>query len=474
MTLDPNWTSVLPPLIAIALAIWSKQVVLSLAAGIWIGHTLVSGMNPLTGLGAGLDGIVNVFTDPGDARVLIFTLLVGALIATIEHSGGVRGFVHYLETRHWVHNRRRAQWLAWGTGLVIFVESSITLLVAGSVSRPLFDRYQVSREKLAYLIDATSAPVCILIPLNAWGAFILSLLASTGIEEPLPTFIAAVPLNLYPIAAVLLAALVVWKSIDIGPMRRAEERTRQGQLLWPGAIPLVDVSNEQERAEDAEHPPSGWLMGLPIIALVLMMPLALFITGDGNMIQGSGSVSVLWSVSVAIVVAWALTLAKTPSSIAELMRAFFRGAGDLLPIATILLLALALGDVAQTLGTGPYIAGLVSGNVPGLLLAPLVFVVSAFIAFSVGSSWGTFAIMIPIAIPIATTLGLPVPLLLAAALSGGIFGDHASPISDTTVLASMASASDHIEHVRTQLPYALMAAAVAATGFLLFGLFQSA
>jgi Na+/H+ antiporter NhaC len=192
------------------------------------------------------------------------------------------------------------------------------------------------------------------------------------------------------------------------------------------------------------------------------------------MIKGSGSVSVLWSVSVAIAVAWALTLAKTPSTIAELMRAFFKGAGDLLPIATILLLALALGDVAQTLGTGTYIAGLVSGKVPAVLLAPLVFLVAAFIAFSVGSSWGTFAIMIPIAIPIATTLGLPVPLLLAAALSGGIFGDHASPISDTTVLASMASASDHIEHVRTQLPYALIAAGVAATGFLLAGLFRPA
>ena len=160
---------------------------LSLAAGIWIGHTLVSGMNPLTGLGAGLDGIVNVFTDPGDARVLIFTLLVGALIATIEHSGGVRGFVHYLETRHWVHNRRRAQWLAWGTGLVIFVESSITLLVAGSVSRPLFDRYQVSREKLAYLIDATSAPVCILIPLNAWGACLLSRGTATDLHRSRPS-----------------------------------------------------------------------------------------------------------------------------------------------------------------------------------------------------------------------------------------------------------------------------------------------
>jgi Na+/H+ antiporter NhaC len=468
---DPSWTSVLPPLIAIALAIWTKQVVLSLAAGIWIGHTLVAGLNPVAGLGAGLDGIIEVFSDAGDTRVLIFTLLVGSLIATIELSGGVRGFVHYLESRRWVHNGKRAQWLAWGTGLVIFVESSITLLVAGSVSRPLFDRYHVSREKLAYLIDATSAPVCIMIPLNAWGAFILSLLASNGVDEPLGTFIAAVPLNLYPIAAIVLAAVVIWRNIDIGPMRRAEERTRDGQLLWPGAIPIVDVSAEHADNDDAGQAPSAWLMALPIIAMVVTMPLSLYVTGDGNLIEGSGSVSVLWSVCTGIVVAWALTLTGTSHTIADLMRAFFKGAGDLLPIATILLLALAMGDVAQLLGTGTYVAGIVSGNVPGVLLAPLVFLVSAFIAFSVGSSWGTFAIMIPIAIPIATALGLPVPLLLAAALSGGIFGDHASPISDTTVLASMASASDHIEHVRTQLPYALIAGGVAATGFLLAGIF---
>jgi Na+/H+ antiporter NhaC len=468
---DPTWLSVLPPLLAIALAIWSKQVILSLFAGIWMGHTLLSQFNPLAGVGKGLDGVINVFTDPGDARVLVFTLLIGPLIATIEHSGGVRGFVHYLETRRWVHNGLRARILAWMVGLIIFVESSITLLVAGSVSRPLFDRYQVSREKLAYLIDATSAPVCVMIPLNAWGAFIISLVASTGVENPLQTFIAAIPLNLYAITAILLAGLVAWKNINIGPMKKAEERTARGEVLWPGSVPLVDVSAEREEL-DQQNVPSAWLMGLPILSMVLMMPIALYVTGDGDIINGSGSVSVLWSVCVAIAVAWTMVLIKGDSSIAELMRIFMKGAGDLLPIAIILLLALALGDVANALGTGIYVANLVSGNISPVLLAPLVFLVSAFIAFSVGSSWGTFAIMIPIAIPIAVTLGIPVPLLLGAAISGAIFGDHASPISDTTVLASMASATDHIDHVRTQLPYALLAAAIASVGFLLIGLLQ--
>jgi tetracycline resistance efflux pump len=466
---DPGWYSVLPPVLAIVLAIWSKQVILSLAAGIWMGHTLLNRFNPLAGIGDGLDGIINVFTDPGDARVLVFTLLIGPLIATIERSGGVRGFVHYLETRRWVHNGSRAQYLAWGTGLIIFVESSITLLVAGAVSRPLFDRYKVSREKLAYLIDSTSAPVCVMIPLNAWGAFIVSLIASTGVENPLQTFIAAVPLNLYAIAAILLAGVVIWKNINIGPMKKAEQRTQGGDILWPDAMVLVDVSAEQQDPNE-QAIPSAWLMLLPILAMIVMMPIGLYVTGDGVIIEGSGSVSVLWSVCFAIVVAWITTLAKGDSSVGELMQVFMKGAGALLPIAIILLLALALGDVAMTLGTGTYVANLVGENIPGVFLAPLVFLVSAFIAFSVGSSWGTFAIMIPIAVPIATTLGLPVPLLLGAAISGAIFGDHASPISDTTVLASMASATDHIDHVRTQLPYALLAAAIAAVGFLVIGL----
>lgn len=466
---EPTWYSILPPILAIVLAIWTKQVILSLFAGIWIGFTLMNGFNPIAGLGAGLDGVIHVFSDAGDAKVLIFTLLIGSLIATIEHSGGVRGFVHFLESRRWVHTPLRAQLLAWATGIVIFIESNITLLVAGAVSRPLFDRYRISREKLAYLIDATSAPVCAMIPLNAWGAVIIGLIASTSVENPLQAFIASIPYNLYAIAAILLALVVIWKNIDLGPMKAAEARTRDGDVLWPGATPLVDTSAEEAPADETE-PPSAWYMTVPILVMILTMPVGLYVTGDGSLIEGSGSTSILWSVSAAILAAWIMLLVGGKSDVNELMRVFMKGAGNLLPIATILLLALALGDVAALLQTGPYVAGIASATVPEFLLAPLIFIVSAFIAFSVGSSWGTFAIMIPIAVPIATTLGLPVPLFLGAAISGAIFGDHASPISDTTVVASMAAATDHIDHVRTQLPYALVAAAIAASGFLLLSL----
>lgn len=468
---DPGWLSILPPVLAIVLAIWTKQVILSLFAGIWMGFSILNGLNPLTGLTAGLDGVVAVFGDAGDAKVLIFTLLIGSLIATIEHSGGVRGFVHFLESRRWVHTGKRAQLLAWATGLVIFIESNITLLVAGSVSRPLFDRYRISREKLAYLIDATSAPVCAMIPLNAWGAVIIGIVTTAGVENPLQLFIASIPYNLYAITAILLALVVIAKDLNLGPMKAAEKRTQEGELLWPGAIPLVDTSAEESPPNEApEDIPSAWLMLLPIAVMVSMMPVGLYATGNGNLIEGSGSTSILWAVSTAIVTIWAMLLIKGSTSIDKLMLVFMKGAGNLLPIATILLLALALGDVANLLGTGPYVAGVAGAAVPAFMLAPLIFIVSAFIAFSVGSSWGTFAIMIPIAIPIATNLGLPVPLMLGAAISGAIFGDHASPISDTTVVASMASATDHIDHVRTQLPYALVAATISAAGFLLLSL----
>lgn len=465
---EPAWYSVLPPVLAIVLAMWTKQVILALFAGIWIGYALLHGMNPIVGFTAGLDGVIAVFADGSDARVLLFALIIGSLIATIEYSGGVRGFVHFVETRRWVNDGKRAQWLAWIVGIIIFIESNITLLVAGAVSRPLFDRYRVSREKLAYIIDATSAPVCSMIPLNAWGAVIVGLVASTGVPNPLHTFVASLPYNLYSIAAILLAGFVIWRSFDIGPMTKAEERTRGGQLLWPGALPMVDVSAEQEKP--GEEIPSAAFMLAPIIAMIVMMPIGLYITGDGNLMQGSGSQSVLWAVCFALAVAWVMILGTRRASVNDLMREFMKGAGSLLPISAILLLALALGDVARLLGTGEYVANLLGDNMPLFLLAPLVFLAAAFISFATGTSWGTFAIMIPIAVPIAVNLDLNVPMFLGAAIAGSIFGDHCSPISDTTVVASMASATDHIDHVRTQMPYALIGAAIATVGFLVLGM----
>ncbi len=353
-------------------------------------------------------------------------------------------------------------------GLVIFIESNITVLVSGAVSRPLFDRYRVSREKLAYLIDSTSAPICVLIPLNAWGAYILALLTGLGVADPLGTMVRAIPLNLYALGAVILAGVVAVTGLSLGGMRRAEARTQGGELLWADAKPMLDPAVLSPEPT-TRIPPRAVNMLVPITVMVVTMPLGLLVTGGGDMRAGSGSTSVLWAVAAALAVAWILLLAQRGATLDELTRTGLTGAGGLVPMALVLLLALALGAVAREMGAGPFIAELTAGRVPPVAFVPLVFLTGAAIAFSTGTSWGTFAIMIPIVVPAAAASGLPLEPFLAAALAGGIFGDHASPISDTTIVASMAAATDHIDHVRTQLPYALVAGAVAVVGFAVIG-----
>jgi Na+/H+ antiporter NhaC len=380
----------------------------------------------------------------------------------------VRGFVHWVERKNFVTNGRRAQLLAFIVGVVIFIESNITVLVAGAIGRPLFDRFRVSREKLAYIIDSTSAPICVMIPLNAWGAYVLGLLGESGVEQPLATFVSSIPLNFYAISAILVTLAMIVFGIDVGPMKRAEIRTQGGELLSPKASPLLDP-DVLSPPPNEKIEPRARNMFLPILAMVVMMPISLYITGDGDLRAGSGSTSVLWAVLTGLTVAWILLLTQRAYTVDELTRTGLKGAGGLMSLALVLLLALALGSVARQLGTGVFLAQATAGILPPMIFLPLVFLVGAGIGFSTGTSWGTFAIMVPIAVPAAQALGLPAAPFLAAALSGGIFGDHASPISDTTIIASMAAATDHIDHVRTQLPYALASGAIATVAFALAG-----
>lgn len=465
---DPTWISVLPPVLAIVLAIWTRQVYLSLAGGSWLAWTILEGWNPVTAMGSTVESWVAVLGSAGDARVIMFTLVIGALIATVEASGGVRGFVAWLEAKEWVNNAKRSQLLAWVTGIVIFIESNITVLVAGSVARPLFDRYKCSREKLAYIIDSTSAPICILIPLNAWGAYNLQILASLGVEDPLGVLVQSIAYNFYAMIAVVGVLLVILFGIDIGPMKKAEERTKGGALLWPDATPMIDEEVLSPPPLEGVEPRAR-NMFLPIASMVIFMPIALYITGGGDLREGSGSTSVLWSVLVGLGVAWVMLKAQGIFTVDELVRTALKGAGALVPLALILMLAIALGNVVEELGTGVYVAQVTAGTMPNWVYLPLVFAVSGGIAFSTGTSWGTFAIMLPIAVPAAATLGLPLAPFVAASLAGGIFGDHCSPISDTTIISSMAAATDHIDHVRTQLPYALIGGGIAAICFAILG-----
>ncbi len=459
MSQEPGFLSLLPPLLAIVLAIATREVMLSLLAGLVLGYTILADWNVLAGIANSIEGIVSVFADAGDTRVLLFSILIGSLMLLMRRGGGITGFVQFIETRGWVRSARGAQMLAWVLGVVIFIESSVTILISGTLARPLFDRYQVSREKLAYIIDSTSAPVCVLIPLNAWGAFILTLLAGLDLQDPLGTFIAAIPLNFYAWLAVLIAGLSAFFSLDILGMKTARP-----------VAPGTEDAEDAEAQTSAAQLPYARNMIVPVLVMVLVMPLGMYITGAGDLREGSGSTSVLWSILAAVFVACVLLLSQRRYSIHQLMKINLQGAGQLLPIAVILLFALALSDLSKALHTGEYVAGLLSTELSPALLLPASFVLTSFMAFSIGSSWGTFGIMVPIVVPAAIALNLPVAPFLATVLAGGIFGDHVSPISDTTVISSLASGSDHIAHVRTQMPYALIASALAIVGFTLTGL----
>jgi Na+/H+ antiporter NhaC len=322
---------------------------------------------------------------------------------------------------------------------------------------------------LSYILDSTSAPKCILIPLNAWGAFVIGLLATQGMENPVRTIISSMPFNFYAIIALLLVLFVVITGKDLGPMRKAEIRVKEeNKLLRDGAEPLIadDVVMMEEKPGVK---PRAINMIIPVATMVVAMPIVLIITGEGNLMDGSGSLSVLWAVILGLMAGAIAYRVQGIMRTKEITDIFMKGVGGLVPLASLMILAFAIGDTCDALGTGPFVAQAAKTTLnPGVIPAVL-FLISCFIAFSTGTSWGTFAIMIPIAVPIIQIIGLHPGLIIAAVLGGGVFGDHCSPISDTTIISSMASATDHIDHVRTQIPYALLAAGISLLLFVIFG-----
>ncbi|MGD2246733.1 MAG: Na+/H+ antiporter NhaC family protein [Candidatus Aminicenantes bacterium] len=464
-----GWLSILPPLLAIFLAIKTKHVYISLIVGIWLGWTILQGWNPLSGLFQTVNALIAVFKDEDNTRVVLFSAMIGAIITFTQYSGGMKGFVDWVVGRGLVRDRKSAGVMAWFLGFIIFIESSICVLVSGAVTRPIFDKLKISREKLSYILDSTSAPKCVLIPLNAWGAYVIALLATQGVENPVRYLVSSMAFNFYAILALLLVVFVVLTGKDFGPMKEAERRVRENnKLLRDGAEPLIsdDVVMMDEKKGVK---PRALNMLLPVGTMVLMMPIVLLITGKGNLMEGSGSTSVLWSVIAGLVVGAVAYRAQGLMRTREITDIFMKGVGGLIPLASLMILAFAIGDTCDALGTGPFVAQAAKSTLPSGVIPALVFLISCFIAFSTGTSWGTFAIMIPIAVPMINLIGLHPGLIVAAVLGGGVFGDHCSPISDTTIISSMAAAADHIDHVRTQLPYAFTAAGFALLFYLIFG-----
>ena len=491
---DYGFLSILPPVLAIVLAIQTRQVFVSLLFGIWLGWLIINQFNPWTGTLATIQALVDVYKDAGNTRTIMFCALVGALIIFIQRSGGVEGFIIRINRllnryaqRQKGADRVLVQFLAWLTGLLIFVESNISVLTVGTLYRPIFDKLRIPREKLAYIADSSSAPSSILIPFNGWGAYIMALLIAQGFSDPFSTMVNAMIYNFYPILALLLVLVIIFTKRDFGPMAKAERRAiEEGKVLADNAQPMI-ADELTDVPIVAGVQPKTFNMIVPIVIMVLMMPLMLAYTGfeaalsdkpDETWLnqvfyaigQGSGSTSVLVAVITSILVTMVMYRIQGIMKFKEMIDLTLKGISGMMPLALLMMMAFAIGAVCKAMGTGNYVAEISKAWLSPSFVPFIVFLVSCFIAFSTGTSWGTFAIMISIAVPMAEVMDANIYITIAAALGGGVFGDHCSPISDTSILSSMASASDHIDHVKTQLPYALVAGGMAALFYLVIGL----
>lgn len=448
-----DWIVALPPVLAIVVAVVSRNAYWGLGFGILLSETFIAGFNPLLGALASADRAVAVFESPGNSRVLIFCLLIGALIAYMRDSGGVSAMVAALQRSGFSSSRRRAQLAPAITGSAIFIETNVSLFSAGILGRPLFDAYNISRERLAYIIDSTSSPISVLVLLNGWGAYALGLLEPYNFANPVGVLIGSIAWNLYAILTVVLVYVTVAFDKVFGPMKTSESRI------------TTDIASAPQSTR-------AIYMWLPLLVMIVAGLGFMWYTGGGDITAGSGSQSILWAVCLALLVAYVLLAVSKRFSFAELQQHGFAGMGEMIAPVSVLFLSITLGNSLNALGTGIYLSNIAEASLAPGLIPAIVFVISAVTAFMTGTSWGTYGIMIPIAMPLALTLGLPPSLVLAAVLGGGVAGDHCSPISDTTIISSLAAGCDHIDHVRTQLPYALLAATLTIIIYLFAGFYS--
>jgi Na+/H+ antiporter NhaC len=450
-----SWLTIVPPVLAIIMAIYTRQVIPSLIVGILAGAFIIHG-GILTAILETVNLITAPFADAGNTRIIVFSLLIGAVLQLVKVSGGVHAFVKLISSYSFMNSKRKASFASAIIGSLLFIESNISILTVGTIFKPIFQKLKISAEKLAYIADSTCAPMKVIIPINAWGAYLIAQVAAQGVENATSVFLNSILFFFYPIIAIVLVILTITFSMDIGDMKRAE-----ADALIDSGVAENDFIEKKEA--------TALFFIAPMLSLVLGVFVFMAYTGDGVLTNGSGSKSVLYAVSFALLVSFVLYLWKKSFTLSELVSESFTGMGKLLEIAAILLLAFSLNALSKELGTGAYIADLLRTNLNTGIIPVLLFVVSAFVAFSTGTSWGTFAIMLSIGLPVGLELGLHLPLIIGAVVSGGIWGDHSSPVSDTTVISSLAAGTSHISHVKTQLPYAMIGGVVSAILFIIVG-----
>ncbi|SHJ31917.1 Na+/H+ antiporter NhaC family protein [Hespellia stercorisuis] len=458
-----GFISVIPAIIAIVLSFATKNTVVALAIAC-IAGTLLAGQGPM-----GFPTLLKESLGTTSfAWVMLLNTFIGILVAYFQKTGAIQGFSQKVHERNL--SRRGAQLMAWVLGMFIYFSDSFSPLFVGSVMRSITDKAKVSREKLAYIADSTSAPVSVLMPITGWAAYLMGLAVGVGCittdKEASALFLKAIPFNFYPIFAVAFVGLLASGIVkDFGPMKKAEKRAmEEGKVLRDGANPLIGKElTEMEAYEGIK----------PRVFLNFIMPVLMIVSiALGTYIALSSAKTMEAFLFVIIFMTVSMLIQGIPFK--EVMNTMTDGVKGAIPAVMLLALAYSVNALSSQMGTAGYIINLTEGFLKPHLLPAIIFLVSAVMAFATGSSWGTFAICMPIALPLAfsftgNTLTTLVIASFAAVAGGGVFGDHCSPLSDTTVLSSTGAAADHIDHVKTQLPYALVCGGLALVAYLIVG-----
>lgn len=458
-----GWISLIPAIIAIVLSFATKNTIVALIAACLVG-TLAAGQGIL-----GLPTLIKEATgNTSFSWVMLLNLYIAIIVAFFHKTGAIQGF------SDWVHRknmkRKGVQLMAWFLGIFVYFSDSFSPLFVGTVMRDISDKARISKEKLSYIADSTAAPVSVLVPITGWAAYLMGLAVGIGSivtqDDASALFVKAIPFNFYPLFAVIMVGLVASGIVkDFGPMKKAELRAiNEGKVLRDGATPLIGKELlEMEVAEGIKTR----------VFLNFVLPVLLIITGALTTYIVMGSAKTM-EVFLGVVIFMAISMLIQGVPFKELMETVTQGIKSGVPAVTLLALAYSVNDLSEAMGTANFIISTTEDFLSPAVLPAIIFIVAAIMAFAAGSSWGTFAICMPIALPLAFaytggTLTNLVVACFAAVAGGGVFGDHCSPLSDTTILASTGAGADHIDHVKTQLPYSLVCGTLAVIVYLIIG-----
>ena len=467
--------ALVPPVVAITLALITKEVYSSLFVGIAVGGIFYGGGNFERTITHVLnDGLIGVLSDPYNVGILIFLVILGAMVSLMNRAGGSAAFGRWA-SQH-IKTRVGAQITTIILGCLIFIDDYFNCLTVGSVMRPITDKHNVSRAKLAYLIDSTAAPICIIAPISSWAAAVTGFVPG---EDGLSVFVQAIPFNFYALFTIIMMLGLVLLKVDYGPMKLHEDNAKKGDLFTTGARPYA--YNEEVKENTKGHVLD---LLIPIASLIVFCVIGMIYTGgffSGESIVTSfsnadASVGLALGSFFALVVTIVLYVCRKALTFKECMDCIPEGFKSMVPAIMILTFAWSLKAMTDSLGAAPFVEGIMKGNAQALMnfLPAVIFLVGCFLAFATGTSWGTFGILIPIVVGVFANDHQMMIIAISACMAGAVCGDHCSPISDTTIMASAGSQSDHVNHVSTQIPYAATVAVISCITYIIAGFTKSA